>query len=480
MIIGIWPTTRFRIHNTVSSLKYSRNWNLQYIRGQSFMRKSSPLLSSKIFYSTRTYKFYRANKPLISLRMMSSEENEPKKGHSHHHSHSEEEHHGIFGHSHSHSHHQPNELLVSGSVRNNPAVRITWIGLLVNVAMAASKAVGGIYFHSQALLADAIHSLSDMVADFLTLATVNVAYRIGSPTKFPLGYGKLETVGSLLVSAALLFAGVSVGWSSLLQVFEYALPSYIYEYLAMIQLGHSHSHTSLPTDGDHSHSHSHASHHELVQGDDVKVDRQIPNINAAWLAGGSILVKELLYRKTMKVGLESNSKVLIANAWHHRVDSLTSAVALFTVTGGVLFNVAWLDSIGGLCVSILIIKAGWGTFKSSMLELVDRGEAADSEVYLKVKDIISDELEDDKCLQDFKLSDLSVMTSGANTNVIFTLSTSRKEKYYLEDLNKIESKLIYSLKDADKFIKKVLIHFKDGSTQTLEKSELKEDHTHSH
>ncbi|KAK7677309.1 hypothetical protein QCA50_019736 [Cerrena zonata] len=238
--------------------------------------------------------------------------------------------------------------------------------------MVITKGIGGIYFHSQSLIADAIHSVSDMVADFLTLATVNVAAKVGHSTHFPLGYGKIETVGSFLVSGVLIFAGVSVGWSSLLQIFEFALPHYIYEYASMIQIGHSHSHGGFSEAiGDQAHSHSHS--HAPI--DQPETYREVPNINAAWLAGGSIIVKELLYHKTMQIGLENNSKVLVANAWHHRVDSLTAFVALLTVTGGVLFNVAWLDSIGGLCVSLLIIRAGWGTFKTSWYELIDRGEA---------------------------------------------------------------------------------------------------------
>lgn len=151
--------------------------------------------------------------------------NDNKHSHSHTHSASEEDH-GADGHSHSHgagsgllhhhhhSAHEPNEFLAAGtaSIKSNPAVRITWIGLIVNVALAVSKGIGGVVFHSQALVADAIHSVSDMLADFLTLATVNVAAKVGTPTKFPFGYGKIETIGSFTVSAILLFAGISVGW----------------------------------------------------------------------------------------------------------------------------------------------------------------------------------------------------------------------------------------------------------------------------
>lgn len=407
-----------------------------------------------------------------------------------HHTHShEEEHHSLFGHSHSHGHHQPNELLPLSkeSIVKNPAVRITWIGLIVNVSMALSKGIGGVYFHSQALIADAIHSVSDMLADFLTLATVNVAAKVGTPVKFPLGYGKLETVGSLMVSSVLLFAGISVGWNSLLQVFEFFLPTYLYEYASMIHIGHSHSHTSLNTsDGGHSHSHSHGS----LAGEDYELDsslaatRQAPNINAAWLAGASIIVKEVLFRKTMKIAVQTNSKVLVANAWHHRVDSLTAFVALLTVTGGVFFNIAWLDSIGGICVSALIIRAGWGTFKSAWFELIDRGEEPGTEDYNKIHDIITDELLDNSVLDTFTLSQLSVMTSGANTNIYVTLST--KENFDLKTLNQIEHQVKLAICKEDKFVRNIYVLFKSQQTEAetkkpMEHSDSRSDsHNHSH
>lgn len=384
--------------------------------------------------------------------------------HSHEPGHSEHSH-GIF-HSHTHGH---NELLTSGSL-SNPAVRITWIGLFVNIGMAASKGVGGVYFHSQALIADAIHSVSDMVADFLTLATVNVSNKIGSPTKFPLGYGKIETVGSVFVLGILLFAGVSVGWSSLLQIFEYTLPAYLYEYVSMVQIGHSHSHAvdlGLLNSPDHSHSHSHDA---LVGAESALPAKQIPNINAAWLAGGSIIVKELLYRKTMKVAESTNSKVLVANAWHHRVDSLTAFVALLTVAGGHIFNVAWLDSVGGLCVSMLIIKAGWNTFKTSCSELIDRGEPQTSEVYATIESAIQDEI---SIAQDpfevsnpinLQLKKLSVITSGANTNIYITIATSSKD-LSISELNEFESRLVTAVKRDDKFVKNVFVMFKSPGAQ---------------
>lgn len=326
-------------------------------------------------------------------------------------------------------------------------MRITWIGLLVNVAMAGSKAVGGVVFHSQALFADAIHSLSDMVADFLTLATVNVALKKGTE-KYPLGYGKLESVGTFMVSGVLLFAGITVGWSSLLQIFEYTLPTYLYDYVLVIQV-HSHthfeSHVEAPEHLDHSHSH--------------EAKTQIPNINAAWLALGSIVVKELLYRKTLKVAVETNSKVLVANAWHHRVDSLTAGVAFLTVTSGVLFGVAWLDAVGGVLVSILIINAGWGTFRESWFELVDRSNLPSTEHYATMKLIVETEVQNvEQALgAGFEVSDISVLSAGARTNLVVKLTTPTNVT--LDIMNHLERDLVAGIRDKDRYVGKVFVEY---------------------
>ncbi|KAI5955646.1 MMT2 [Candida jiufengensis] len=413
--------------------------------------------------------------------MSEKQELEVKHQQSNSHSHSHSEHtHSHAGGSilhHHHSMHEPNEFLSASasSIKSNPAVRITWIGLLVNIGLAISKGVGGVVFHSQALIADAIHSVSDMLADFLTLATVNVAAKVGTPTKFPFGYGKIETIGSLAVSAILLFAGISVGWSSLLQVFEFVLPTQLYEIAASIQIGHNHTHTDLGSNSEHSHSHSHT---QTPIGTELTTHREIPNINAAWLAAGSIIVKEILYRKTLKIAHETNSKVLVANAWHHRVDSLTAVVALLTVAGGVLFNVAWLDSIGGIGVSILIIKAGWDSMKEAWYELIDRGEQPGSEIYNKVENIIKYELESNEQLKQFKLKQLSVLSSGANTNINFTLLT-RNKSIDLLTINKYEKILADLIHEDDRFVRNVGIKF-EVEEEVPEEQEEQNSHSHHH
>lgn len=355
--------------------------------------------------------------------------------------------------SHSHEHflfhfhtHQRNELLSKGFL-TNPAVRITWIGLIINVLMAGAKGLGGVYFHSQALVADAIHSISDTVADFLTLATVNVANKVGDTIKFPVGYGKIESVGTFLVSGVLLMAGLTIGWSSLLQIFEWLLPENVNEYLQMLQV-HSHSHLGSPSSGN-----SHLSDAGTTS------ERQLPDINAAWLALASIGVKEILFRKTMKVASQTNSKVLVANAWHHRVDSLTASVAVVTVLLGVYFSASWLDAIGGLLVSAFIVTVGLKSLMGASYELIDRACDPKSEQFQQVKLVVEEATADVSKASNINLQveNFSLLTAGARSNVIFTIAAEGNPT--LASICDMERDLITTIKLKEKSVSKVFVDY---------------------
>ncbi|OAL05675.1 hypothetical protein IQ06DRAFT_211016 [Phaeosphaeriaceae sp. SRC1lsM3a] len=250
------------------------------------------------------------------------------------------------GHSH-HHHHHDNTFLLSKN-KSDAGVRITRIGLYVNLGMAVSKGVGGYVFNSQALFADAVHSLTDLVSDVLTLATVGWSLKRPSQ-RFPSGYGKIESLGALGVSGILLGGGFLMGWTALIALCQQFFPEAA-ETAARFGL--------LP----HSHGHHHGA-------DDLG-----PNINAAWLAAGSIVIKEWLYRATLKVANERKSAVLASNAYHHRVDSLTAFVALLLIVGSnFLNNAQWLDPVGGLVISLMVVQAGFGNTKQALLELADVG-----------------------------------------------------------------------------------------------------------
>ena len=152
--------------------------------------------------------------------------------------------------------------------------------------MAVAKGLGGYYLNSQALVADAFHSLTDLVSDFLTLGTVSWSLR--APTaRFPAGYGKIESLGSLGVSSLLQAGGIALGWHSL-----EILHAQLFIDAAHSAMEHGHGHDHSHKGGLFSHSHS---HNPMEMG--------IPSIHAAWIAGGSILIKESLYRASTSTTL---------------------------------------------------------------------------------------------------------------------------------------------------------------------------------
>ncbi|KAH7109058.1 cation efflux family-domain-containing protein [Dendryphion nanum] len=248
------------------------------------------------------------------------------------------------GHGHGHHHHSHDNTYLLSSNKKDAGVRITRIGLYVNLGMAVSKGVGGYVFNSQGRT-----SLTDLVSDIMTLATVSWSLKPPSE-RFPTGYGKVESLGSLGVSGILLGGGFMMGWAALIAICQQFFP----------EAAHVAAHWGLLP-------HSHGHHHHGA--DDLG-----PNINAAWLAGGSILIKEWLYRATLKIAKERKSSVLASNAYHHRVDSLTAFVALLMIAGSnVLNNASWLDPVGGLVISLMVVQAGWGNTKAALYELADVG-----------------------------------------------------------------------------------------------------------
>ena len=181
---------------------------------------------------------------------------------------------------HAHHHHHNNTYLTSTN-KKDAGVRITRIGLYVNFMMAIGKGLGGYFLNSQALIADAFHSLTDLVSDFLTLATVTWSLKAPT-TKFPSGFGKIESLGSLGVSSLLLAGGIGLGWHSLEILYS---QFFLDAATTLADHNHDHGHSHGGSIFGHSHSHNPA-------------DMGIPNVHAAWIAAGSILVKEYLYRKS--------------------------------------------------------------------------------------------------------------------------------------------------------------------------------------
>ncbi|KAJ3109356.1 hypothetical protein HDU96_007244 [Phlyctochytrium bullatum] len=233
------------------------------------------------------------------------------------------------------------------------------IGLASNVALTVGKGVGGLMWGSASLLADAVHSMLDLIGDFVTLFTFRKA-RANRDEIFPYGYGKLEPLGALTISGLLLFGGAGTGYHS-------------FEMLRETLLGVE----------PHIHAHSHS--HGITDGLAGAVDPSL-TIMAFALISASIVVKEGLFWATMRVAKKTGSDVLVANAWHHRADSVSSLVALAGV-GGAVAGFPWLDPIGGILVSGMIVQASIGMLLPAVRELAD---SAPKNIITKATDVLTE------------------------------------------------------------------------------------------
>ncbi|KAK4732230.1 hypothetical protein R3W88_025218 [Solanum pinnatisectum] len=239
----------------------------------------------------------------------------------------------------SHSHHHDHHDLRSGK----DGERIFRLGLAADIGLAASKAFTGYVCGSTAIIADAAHSISDVVLSGVSLLSFQAA-RVPKDKEHPYGHGKFETLGALGISGVLLATAGGIGWHALdvLLGLWSAAPEVFNQSMT--------------------HQHMHEQHHHGID-----MDHPILALSVTIL---SIAVKEGLYWITKREGERVGSGLMKANAWHHRADAVSSFVALIGV-GGSILGVRILDPLAGLAVAGMIMKAGLETGYQSVLELVD-------------------------------------------------------------------------------------------------------------
>jgi len=308
------------------------------------------------------------------------------------------------------------------------------------------------------LTADALHALTDLVSDIMTLATISYSLKPAT-SRFPTGYGKIESLGALAVSGLLLSGGIMIGLQALMALSQQFFP----------EIAHILSHFEI---FGHGHSHSHGAEHFG------------PNINAAWLAGGSIIIKEWLYRATMKIANQKRSSVLASNAYHHRVDSLTAFVALLTISAShFLTSAAWLDPVGGLAISGMIVQAGWGNTKSAMLELAD--VAMDEEVKESVEKAAATALQ----AQSSGEADIrGVQGIKSGQNFLVDIEVGAPSHYTVGQLDAIKDAMRKQIASDVKGVRRVTVRFtadKEGGVPFADefiagKAEDLDEHGHDH
>jgi cation diffusion facilitator family transporter len=204
---------------------------------------------------------------------------------------------------------------------------VTIIGAIVNSALILLKFIGGIFGHSQALIADAVHSVSDLFTDAVVLLGIRFGRKDPDETH-PFGHARIETMASAMVGLALIATAIFLGVNASLNIYN------------------------------------HTEYH--------------PTLLALWGAGISIVFKEALYQYTVYIGRRIKSDLVIANAWHHRSDAFSSVAVLLGVAGARL-KPSWhvLDSYAALLVSFFIIKVGLKIFKNTLREFLDTAPSTD-------------------------------------------------------------------------------------------------------
>ena len=196
----------------------------------------------------------------------------------------------------------------------------TFLGLGKNVVLTLGKGVVGVTASSSALIADAVHSLSDIVADLVALATLKVS-RLPANRRHPYGHGKFEPIGALCVSSMLVGAGGGLVWHSAV----------------------------------------------LVQSAEAVA---VPGVAALWISLAAVGLNEALFHITLRAGEKSRSQTVIANAWHHRSDALSSVVAMAGI-GGAMVGFPMLDPLAGGAVGLMIAKTGGEMVWESVKDLTD-------------------------------------------------------------------------------------------------------------
>ncbi|MCM1108422.1 MAG: cation diffusion facilitator family transporter [Clostridium sp.] len=204
--------------------------------------------------------------------------------------------------------------------------RVTLAGSAVNLLLVVFKLVAGVFGHSAAMVADAVHSLSDLATDVVVLLFVRIA---GQPQDkhHDYGHGKFETLATAIIGVALLAVGAGLCWNGLRAVWE------------------------------------------VIHGRSIPR----PQMVALWAALVSVVLKEGIYRFTERAGRRLQSQAVVANAWHHRSDALSSVGTALGIGGAIWLGAGWsvLDPLAAVVVSLLVIKVAVGLLRSSVAELTE-------------------------------------------------------------------------------------------------------------
>lgn len=210
--------------------------------------------------------------------------------------------------------------------RERDIYRVTLIGGVVNVVLLLFKFVAGIVGHSAAMVADAVHSLSDFVTDVIVLVFVHIS-RKPKDKSHDYGHGKYETLAMTLIGIALLAVAVGILCSGAMKIVAWA------------------------------------------NGEELKA----PGLLALWAALLSVVLKEAVYRYSMAKARQLQSQAVEANAWHHRSDALSSVGTAIGIGGAIFLSQRWtvLDPVASVIVGLFIVKVSISLLRRGIGDLME-------------------------------------------------------------------------------------------------------------
>jgi len=218
-----------------------------------------------------------------------------------------------------HHHHAPSDIN-EGDQRYREIRWVTLVGSALDLTLGVLKIAIGFIANSQALIADGVHSLSDLATDFMVLFAAKHGSKDADETH-PYGHGRFETLATVALGIALILVAVGIAWDAVERLFNPA---------------------------------------ELLQ----------PGFWALLIAGASVLSKEWIFHYTMHVAKKLKSNMLKANAWHSRSDAISSVVVVIGVAG-TMAGLEYLDAVAAVIVGVMVGKIGWDLAWQSVHELVD-------------------------------------------------------------------------------------------------------------
>lgn len=221
--------------------------------------------------------------------------------------------------------------------REKEIFRVTIWGGIINVVLLVVKFVAGIFGHSAAMIADAVHSLTDFATDVVVLIFVHLGNK-PADRDHDYGHGKYETLATAIIGTSLLAVGVLIFCSGVGKTWR------------------------------------------VIQGEMLPSPGKVALVAAV----ASIVLKEWAYRFTVKVGKRCQSEAVVANAWHHRSDALSSVGTMIGIGGAILLGNRWtvLDPLASIVVSVFIVRAAWQLMMESMKELTEASLSDEDEAVI--------------------------------------------------------------------------------------------------